>query len=88
MSIKAVFRHGVWSRWTLLYLLLAIPVSILAAWLLYEPLAVLGHPSVQTTGLSGRGMALHACKPIASSRVVHCGEGIEGIVICFPAGFG
>ncbi len=70
---RRVLRHLFWSRWTFLYLPLALLLLPLAAWLLYEPIVVLGHDRIQTVGLSGRGMTLRPCKPLGSPRVVHCG---------------
>lgn len=74
MKLRKLPRHIVWSRWTFLYLALAVPLLPILLWLLYEPLSTLGHGSVETAGLSGRGMALRPCKPTGSPRVVHCGE--------------
>ncbi len=71
--MKKLLRHVFWSRWTFLYLPLGILILPLALWLLYEPIAVIGHPKVTTTGISGPGMALRPCKPLGSARVVHCG---------------
>lgn len=74
MTAHNLLRHVFWSRWTFLYAPLAILAMPLVAWLLYEPIAVLGQDGVKTTGVSGRGMALLPCKPLGSPRVVQCGE--------------
>ena len=71
--MRATLRHVFWSRWSLLYALLSIPLLPLVAWLAYEPLATLGHGDVESHGLSGRGITLRACKPFGSARVVRCG---------------
>lgn len=71
--VRKTLRHVFWSRWTLIYLPLAIVCLPLAAWILREPIATIGHRSVRVTGASGESIALAPCKPFGSGRVVHCG---------------
>ena len=70
---RSLVRHVLWSPWTFLYVPLGLLLLPLAVWLLYEPIAIVGHDRVETAGLSGRGITLRPCRPFGSPRVVHCG---------------